>query len=445
MGYTKGDWKKIYQDKVIDPAEAVKFIHSGETLFFGSCCGEPQTLVEALLERAQRDKLQNIKIVNISPPKGTSPYAHGERSEHFKVRTFFGNPSMKEAIKEGIADYIPCHLSNIPSLFYDNSLPLDVAMIQLSPPDEYGYCSLGISVDCAKAAIEKAKSVIAEVNTEMPKTLGNSFVHVSQIDHVIESSRPLITVDFGESPTEIEKAIGCHVANLIPDGATLALGFGKIVDAVLYGLANKKDLGIHTGTISDGIVKLVEMRVVTNKRKTIDQDKIISTMAMGTERLYRFCHNNPMVEMHPIEYTHNITTLAQIRDLFSINSAYEVDLYGQVSAEMMSDYHIGGTGGQVDFVRGAKRSTGGGSIICLQSTAEGKTVSRIVPHFKPLTPITTLRADIDYVVTEFGIARLKGQSVRERALALVNIAHPDFRKYLLDEFVKNWPMRNITS
>jgi len=412
-------------------------VHSGDRVFLGSCCGEPQTLVDALMEKAP--DLNDVEIVNISPPKGPSPYARRSLSEHVRLLTFFGNPFTKEIIKEGDGDYIPCHLSGIPSLFYNDHLPLDVAMIQLSSPDEYGYCSFGISVDCTKAATEKAKMVIAEINSEMPRTMGNSFVHVSKIDYLIETKKPLISIEFGEELSETEKAIGSYVAELIPDGATLALGFGKIIDAVLYGFVDKKNIGIHTGTISDGIVKLVEMGVITNTHKTIDPGRIVSTMAMGTEKLYRFCHNNPFVEMQPVDYTHNIVTLSRFRNLISVNSAFQIDLYGQANGEMTNGYHIGGTGGQVDFIRGSKQSIGGKSILCLASTAKGGTVSRIVSAFERFTPVTSLRADIDYVVTEFGIAELKGKSIRERALALIQIAHPDFRESLHDEFTRHWP------
>jgi 4-hydroxybutyrate CoA-transferase len=361
-------------------------------------------------------------------------------SEHFRLLTFFGNLDSKEAIKNNHADYIPCHLSGIPALFQNGDIRLDVALVQVSPPDEYGYCSLGISVDCTRAAIDNASIAIAEVNSEMPRTLGNSFVHVSKIHRFVESSRPLITVDFDPNPTDAEKALGRNVASLIPDGATLALGFGKIVDAVLYSLREKQDLGIHTGTISDGIVQLVEAGVVTNRKKAIDRNRIVTTMAMGTERLYRFCHNNPMVEMHPVEYTHNIATLRRFENLFSINSAFQVDLYGQVSAEMMNGFHIGGTGGQVDFVRGSKESKKGGSIICLLATARDGTVSRIVSCLDAFTPVTSLRADIDYVVTEFGVASLRGKAMRARAEALIELAHPAFRRGLRESFRRQWAL-----
>ena len=239
---------RAYQDKRVEPAEAVQRIRSGDTVFLGSCCGEPQTLVEALVEHAEG--LRDVKIVNVSPPRGPAPYAQIEMAEHFKLLTFLGNPDTREAIKQDRADYIPCHLSGIPALFRGGHLPLDVALVQVSRPDAYGYCSLGISVDCTKAAVESAQRVIAEINSEMPRTLGNSFVHISRFDRWVESSRPLITIAFDENVTAEETAIGKNVVSLIPDGATLALGFGKIVDAVLHSLGDKRDLGVHTGTIS---------------------------------------------------------------------------------------------------------------------------------------------------------------------------------------------------
>lgn len=438
MKLNKKGWEKDYRDKIIEPKELGRLVHSGERVFLGSCCGEPQTLVEALVAYAAN--ITNVEIINISPPRGPSLYTQKSLSGHLKLRTFFGNLFTREAIKDGQGDYIPSHLSGIPDLFYNDYLPLDIALIQLSPPDEHGYLSFGISVDCTKAAAKTAKQVVAEVNSEMPRTLGNSFIHVSEVDYFIETSRPLICIEFEEDLNEVEKAIGVYVAELVPDGATLALGFGRIVDAVLYALSDKKNIGIHTGSISDSVIRLVEKGVITNTHKTIDQNKIVTSMAMGSERLYKFCHNNPMVEMHPIDYTHNIDTLTQFKNLISINSAFQIDLYGQVNAEMLGDYHIGGTGGQVDFIRGSKQSIGGKSIICLPSSAKGGKISRIVPFFDKHIPVTSLRTDIDYIVTEFGMAKLKGKSLRERALSLIQIAHPSFRENLRDEFVQQWTM-----
>lgn len=434
----KKDWYKEYQAKVVDPQDVGDLLHSGDRVFLGSCCGEPQTLVETLVKKGE--ELNEVEIVNVSPPRGSSLYAQEALYGHLKLCTFFGNPSTKKAIKEGRGDYIPCHLSGIPSLFYDGYLHLDVAMIQVSPPDEYGYCSFGISVDCTKAAAEKARIVIAEVNSQMPRTLGDSFIHVSEIDYLIETSRPLISIELDENLTDEEKAIAENVAKLVPDEATLSLGYGKIMDAILiHGLVDKKELGIHTGSISDGVLKLTEMGVITNSRKTIDRDRIVTTMAMGTDRLYRFCHNNPFIEMHPITYTHNIVTLSQFENFISINSAFQVDLYGQANAEILGDYHIGGTGGQVDFIRGSKQSKGGKSIICLSSTTQNGDTSRIVPSFDKYTPTTSLRSDIDYIVTEIGIAELKGKPMRERTASLLKIAHPNFRKQLQREFLRIWP------
>jgi len=441
MKRIKSSWGTAYRDKRIAPEEAVNSIRSGNTVYLGSCCGEPQTLVQALVENAKG--LRDIKIVNVSPPYGPSPYAQIEMAEHFRLLTFFGNPETREAIKEDRADYIPCHLSDIPALFSEGHLQLDVALVQVSPPDTNGNCSLGISVDCTKAAIENAKLVIAEINTKMPRTLGDSFIHISRFHRWVDSSNPLITIEFDENFTEEERAVGKNVASLIPEGATLALGFGKIVNAILYSLNDKRDIGIHTGTISDGIIPLVEKGVITNKKKTIDRGRIVASMAMGSENLYRFCHNNSIIEMRRVEYTHNIATLIQLNNLFSINSAFQVDLYGQVSAEAMNGYHIGGTGGQVDFVRGSKQSRGGGSMICLLSTAKGDTISRIVPSLKPFIPVTSLRADIDHVVTEFGVASLKGKSLRERARALIKVAHPNFRSWLSESFSEFWPTRGM--
>lgn len=418
-----GNWKVEYQRKMTNAEKAVKVVKSGDRIIFSHACGEPRTLPGELVKRAK--ELRNIEIVHMVA-MGEALYCRPEYAENFRHVSLFAGGPTREAIWENRADYIPCHNSQIPSLF-GTILPVDVAMISVSPPDNSGFCSLGISVDYTKKAAECAKVVIAEVNRRMPRTHGDSFIHVSQIDSLVEVDLPVHELQKREM-TEVEERIGRHAAELIEDECCLQLGIGGIPDAVLENLTNFKDLGIHSEMIADGVKNLVEKAVITGSKKTLHKGKIIITFLMGSSEFYEWVNDNPMVEMHPLEYTNNPFVIAQNRKMIAINSALEVDLLGQVCADTLGPHQFSGVGGQVDFVRGAQLAEGGKAIIALPSTA--KDVSRIVPVLKEGAAVTTSRNDVGYVVTEFGIAALRGKTTRERMKALIRVAHPQFREEL---------------
>lgn len=419
-------WRDEYKQKLVSPAEAVKAVKSGHRVLLGSSCSEPQTLVEALL--ADKGRLEQVELITtILGTKGE--YAAPEMEGHFKVVSFRPDMSVREATRAGRVDYLPCLLSEAPRLFTDGLLPVDVALVQLSPPDDRGYCSFGLSIDYTKPAAETARVVVAEINRQMPRTLGETFIHVSRLDCIVESDRRLLQIQ----PAPIgpaERAIGELVAGLIPDGATLQVGVGAIPDAVLAALSSRWDLGIHSGMLSEGMVDLAQAGVINGRRKSLNRGVMVAAVLIGTDRLYRFAHDNPEVELYPASYTHDILTLSRLENLVSINSALQIDIWGQINAEMVGGVQISGVGGQVDFVRGASRAPGGKSVIALLSTAGNGKYSRIVPHLEPGAPVTTTRAEAHYVATEYGIADLRGKTLRQRAQALANIAHPDFRREL---------------
>lgn len=333
---------------------------------------------------------------------------------------------------EGRADYTPIFLSEIPALFQSGRVVIDVALIEVSPPDEHGYCSYGVSTDIVKAAAENARTVVAEVNAQMPRALGDCFIHVRDIDRIVPTDRPILEAPQGESD-ELASRIARHIANLVEDGSTLQLGIGIIPDAVLRYLDDFKNLGVHTEMFSDGMIPLVEKGIITNSQKTLHRGKIVASFVMGSRKLYDFIDNNPLVEFHPTEYTNDPFIIAQNEKMISINAAIEVDLTGQVCADSLGTMFYSGIGGQVDFTRGAARSKGGKPIIALPSTAENETISRIVPHLKQGAGVVTSRGDVHYVVTEYGAAYLHGKTMRERAMALIQIAHPKFRPWLMSE------------
>jgi acyl-CoA hydrolase/GNAT superfamily N-acetyltransferase len=408
---------------------AVTHVQRGERVFIGSGCAEPQLLVEALARRGPR--LADNPVVHIMT-LGIAPYVEAKLSHQFRHNAFFIGPNVREAVAEGRADYTPIFLSEIPRLFRRGKLPIDVALIQVSPPDEHGYCSYGVSVDVVKAAAESARLVIAEVNVHMPRSLGDSFIHANQIDCMVVSDQPILETT-PDAPDEVAQRIGRHIAELIEDGATLQMGIGTIPDAVLACLGDKKELGIHTEMFSDGVIDLVERGVITGRHKTLHPGKIVTSFVMGTRRLYDFIDNNPMIEFHPTEYVNDPFRIAQHDRMAAINGALQVDLTGQVCADSLGTYFYSGIGGQVDFIRGATRSDGGKPIIALPATAQNETVSRIVPMLTPGAGVVTSRGDVHYVVTEYGVADLHGKTIRERALALIHIAHPGFREWLMDE------------
>jgi acyl-CoA hydrolase/GNAT superfamily N-acetyltransferase len=423
-----GSWEEEYRSKLLPAEEAVLMIGPGRTVFLGTACGEPQALVRALLSKSyamiDNEVLQTLSV-------GQTFYAEEQFRDHFRLNTFFIGPRVQAAVNEGKADYTPVNLSDIGRLFSSGLKPVDVALIQVSPPDQEGYCNLGISVDVTLSAAMNADTVIAEVNPNMPRLGGESRLHIKEIDHVVESDLPLLECrGEGEVARETPR-IGRYVADLVPDGATIQIGYGSIPDAILPFLEEKRDLGVHTEMFSDGLIDLVEKKVITGRRKGFHEGKVVSSFCMGTRRLYDYIDGNEMFEMYPSAYTNDPCVIARNRNMIAINSALEVDLTGQVCSDQIGDRFYSGIGGQADFTRGAAHSPGGKAIIALPATAQHYTVSRIVPTLSTGGGVTTSRGDVQFVVTEFGVADLRGKSIMERALALIGIAHPRFRAELL--------------
>ncbi len=423
----RGNWRDGYKRKLCAVERALDSVRSGDRIFIGSGCAEPQHLVSALIHKTGR--LWDTEIIHIMT-LGVAPYAEEKWGENFRHNAFFIGPNVREAVSEGRADYTPIFLSEIPALFHSGRVPIDVALIQVTPPDEHGYCSLGVSVDVVKPATDNADVIIAQVNKKMPRTLGDSFVHVDDIDHVVEKDEQIL--ELSPPPAdEVAKRIGHHIGHLVEDGSTLQMGIGTIPDSVLASLEDKKDLGVHTEMFSDGMMRLVDAGIITCQKKTIHKGKVIASFCMGTQKLYDFVDNNPFIEFHPNEYTNDPFIVAQNNKMVSINSALQIDLTGQVCADSLGWMFYSGIGGQLDFVRGAARSKGGKPIIALPSTAKDGEVSRIAPKLNEGAGVVTTRGDVHYVVTEWGAAYLHGKTIRERALALINIAHPKFRAELL--------------
>lgn len=418
-------WERIYQSKITTAAEAIHSISDGDNLFLTGNCSVPQALLGALVERARADAIHDVTIHQILTI-GDADYVAPDMEGKIRVNTMFISPNVRQAVHEGRADFTPVFLNEVPRLFKQRIIPLDVSLVHLSPPDEHGFCSFGVEVGLTKPAAESSRIVIAEVNEQMPRALGNSFIHVSKLTHVVPVDYHLPELPQGE-PGELQKAIGAHIAEMIPDGATLQMGIGAIPDGVLHFLRDKRDLGIHTELFADGVVDLVEMGVITGDRKSLHRGKIIAGFVLGTQRVYDFIDDNAMVEFHPQDYVNDPFVIAQNDTMIAINSAIEVDLTGQVCADSIGPRLYSGVGGQVDFVRGAARSKGGKPIIALPSTAKQGTISRITPMLKRGAGVVTTRNDVHYVVTEFGVADLYGKTIRQRVDALVGIAHPDFR------------------
>jgi acyl-CoA hydrolase/RimJ/RimL family protein N-acetyltransferase len=428
-------WQERYAKKVRTADDAMESVKSGDRIFIGSGCAEPQGLVHALTNRA--NKIWGTEIIHIMT-LGVAPYTELKWTENFRHNAFFIGPNVREAVAEGRADYTPVFLSEVANLFHTGRVPIDVALVQVTPPDEHGFCSFGVSVDVVKPAADNAELVIAQVNKQMPRTLGDSFIHVDDIDMLVEHEEPIME-SVPPPADDIAKRIGRNIGTLVEDGATLQMGIGTIPDAVLDSLKDKKDLGVHTEMFSDGMKRLVDAGVITCHKKTLHKDKVIASFCMGTRKLYDFVDNNPFIEFHPNEYTNDPFIIAQNEKMVSINSALQVDVTGQVCADSLGWMFYSGIGGQLDFVRGAARSKGGKPIIALPSTAKEGTVSRITPMLSEGAGVVTTRGDVHYIVTEWGVAYLHGKNIRERALALINIAHPKFRKELMAAAKKmNW-------
>lgn len=427
------DWRDLYSARLATAEEAVSHVQSGNRVVVAHACGESPTLSRALVSRGPL--LEKVEIVHMVA-MGKAEYCFEEMGGHFVHNSLFAGGTTRGAINAGRAEYTPCFFSEIPRLFREGYLPVDVVLAQTSPPDEHGFCSLGISVDYTKVAVNFARVVIAAVNPNMPKTLGDSFIHVREIDHIVETDDEIIELPRPRIGS-IEEAIGRNVASLIEDGSTLQLGIGAIPDAVLLFLKDKKDLGIHTEMFSDGVVELYEEGVITNRAKTFHPNRMICTFLMGGRKLYDFVHNNPVVEMHTVDYTNDPFVISRNDRMISINSALQVDLVGQVNADTIGYRQYSGVGGQVDFVRGTSRSRGGKAIIAMPATASGGKVSRIVSRLDEGACVTTSRNDVHYVVTEFGVADLRGRTLRERAHDLIAIAHPDFRAELTREVLRS--------
>lgn len=416
-----------WKDRRLTAEEAAQKIISGQRVFLTGNCSTPQQVLTALVNRYR--ELQAVELVQLLG-MGPGDYVTSDMAQHMRINTLFIAPNIRRAINDGLADYTPTMLSEIPRLFRTGRLLLDVAVIHVSPPDAHGYCSYGVEVGVTKSAAESAGMVIAEVNPNMPRTLGDSFIHVSQIDYFVEVDYPLPELPTPQ-PTEIQDQIACHIAEEIPDSATLQMGIGGIPDAVLRRLTDHKNLGVHTELFSDGVMEMIERGVITNAMKSIHPGKVIAGFLLGTRRLYDYVHDNPIFEFHPTEYVNDPFVVAQNTKMISINSALEVDITGQVCADSIGPRLYSGVGGQLDFVRGAARSEGGKTFIALPSTAKGGVISRIVPQLKPGAGVVTTRNDVHFIATEYGTVDLWGRNLSERVHALVSIAHPDFREELL--------------
>ncbi len=425
------DWTSLYQSRVTSAQDAVRAIQSGNRVFLTGNVSVPQTVLAALVDHAPN--LTDVEIVQVLTI-GAADYVGPTMEGHLRVNTMFISHNIRKAVQEGRADFTPVLLSEFPLLFKRGFLPLDVALIQVSPPDEHGFCSLGVEVGPTKTPAEMAKVIVAEVNEQMPRTLGDAFIHIGRIHHIVPVNYPIPELHMAEEgDPEIVEKIASHIAGLIPDGATMQLGIGAIPDAVLKYLYDKRDLGIHTELFSDGVIDLVNAGVLTNARKTLHPGKIVAGFLMGSKRLYDWVDDNPMIELHRSEYVNDPFVIAQNERMVAINSAIEVDLTGQVCADSIGPKLYSGVGGQLDFVYGASRSKDGVPVIALPSTVRtksGETLSKIVPLLKHGAGVVTTRNHVRFIVTEYGVAELYGKTIRQRAQTLINIAHPQFRDEL---------------
>lgn len=425
-------WVQKYNSKLTSAEEAVKTIKSKDNVIVQPGCAAPFELIRAMVDR--KEELEDVTVYHILIV-GDLPYTHSGMEKHFKHKAFFIGGNTRKAVNEGRAEFVPIFLSEVTLLFKKGVVDCDVALIHVSPPDEHGFCSYGIDVGNIKTPAEKAETVIAQVNSKMPRSLGNSFIHVNKIDYLVEHDEvlmelPQVDPNASDKLLEVYDKIGENVASLVEDGATLQLGIGAIPDSVMRNLKDRKDLGIHTEMFSDGVVDLVEEGIISGEKKTLHPGKIVAGFVLGTKKSYNFLDNNPIIEFHPQEYVNDPMLIAKNNKMVAVNSAIELDLTGQICSDSIGTKFYSGIGGQVDFLRGAAHSEGGKPIIALPSTTKDGKISRIVSTLKQGAGVVTSRGDVHYVVTEYGIAQLFGKSVQERARALIEIAHPKFRDEL---------------
>ncbi len=429
-------FRKVYPKKFVPEEEIFSHIRRGDHIFVASGCGEPQYLVQAMTRYVESHPKAffDAEIIHIYS-LGLAPYTGAKYKANFRHNSFFIGNNTRDSVNAGMADYTPISLSQLPSLLSAGAVQIDVALIQTSMPDEHHFLSLGVSVDVVKAATERAKIVIAQINPNMPRIHGDGFIHIKDIDYIIPHDEPLLEVT-GAKTSEAIITIGKNVARLVQDGDTIQVGWGSLPNAVMFCLSNKKNLGVHTELLSDGLVDLIKAGVIDNSRKTLDHGKTVASFSMGNKATYAFLDNNPSISFRTLDYTNNPLVIARIENMVAINSALEIDLSGQATSESIGGVFYSGIGGHQDFMRGALLSKNGKTILALKSTSRDDTISRIVPALKEQAGVTLNRADVRYVVTEYGIAYLHGKNIRERAMALIAIAHPKFRPWLIDEAKK---------
>jgi acyl-CoA hydrolase/GNAT superfamily N-acetyltransferase len=426
-------FRQIYPEKFLSKDQIFNHIHRGNRIFIGTACGEPQYLVNALIDYVKTNPKAffDTEVIQIWT-LGVAPYTDAKFTSNFRSNSFFIGNSTRAPVNKGLADYTPIFLSEIPTLLYRGILPIDVAMIQTSPPDKQGYMSLGVSVDIVKAATEMATLVITQVNSTMPRVHGDGFVHIKEVDFIVPYDEPILEYE-SLANTTITERIGKYVSRLVRDGDTIQIGYGSIPNAILSNLSDKKHLGVHTELLSDGIVELIKKGSIDNTKKILDRGKTIASFCMGKKATYEYINDNPSIEFKRIDYTNNPLIIAQQENMTAINSALEIDLTGQATAESIGKIFYSGIGGQADFMRGAILARNGKTIVAMAATAENDTVSRIVPFLKEGAGVTLNRGDVHYVVTEYGIAYLTGKNIRERAMSLITIAHPKFKPWLIQE------------
>src|SRR5450759_1205124 len=431
---TLDELKATYPEKFVGEDKVFDAIRRGDHLFVGTACGEPQHLVQALGDYVDKHPKAffDTEVIHVWT-LGVAPYDDEKFKHNFRHNSFFVGANTRDAVNQGLADYTPIFLSQVPDLFYRKFIPIDIAIVQVSPPDGNGYMSLGVSVDITKAGVEVASKVIAQVNSNMPRVHGDTFIHIRDVDFIVPFDEPLLTYD-PSVPDVLVRQIGRYVARIVEDGDTIQVGYGSLPSAILAKLEDKKHLGVHTELLSDGIVNLMQKGVIDNTRKTLDRGKTVASFCMGTPETYEYIHDNPSIDFRPIDYTNNPLNIARNANMTAINMGLEIDLTGQATAESIGKTFYSGIGGQADFMRGAVLAPGGKTILALPSTAgaEGE-VSRIIPSMTQGAGVTLTRGDIQYVVTEYGIAYLHGKNVRERAMELISIAHPKFRPWLIEE------------